>query len=131
MSKVGEPLTKENKESLHKYLELTKKYFDLKFSEAMFAGGILQISFIAIKLYSQNSLVPSSCDPLVKSGKNKIIKSAIPFCIGRECHGIPSGLLVYAGRNQFNHWDGDEPHEVPKNVFNALSVAFMNNMWAD
>lgn len=127
VSKVGQPLTKENKEALQKYLDLAKKYFDLKFSEAMFAGGILQIAFMAIKLYSSNNSIPSSCTNLVKQKH----KTAIPFCIGREYYGIPVGLIIYASRNQYSHWDDEEPHEVTRNVFDALSAAFQNNMLAD
>ncbi len=127
ISQVEQPLTLEKQGALKKYLDLAGKYFDLKFSEAMFAGGILQIAFMAIKLYSKNNSIPNSCTALVKP-KNR---SAIPFCIGRECHGIPAGLIVYAGRNQYSHWDEEEPHEVTQNVFNALSAAFHDNMLAD
>ncbi|HEY8100358.1 MAG TPA: hypothetical protein VIF82_06360 [Burkholderiaceae bacterium] len=127
ISKVNQPLTEENKSAIAKYLELARKYFDLKFSEAMFAGGILQIAFMAIQLYSSNKLIPSTCANLVSS-KNK---TAIPFCIGREYYGIPIGLIVYAGRNQYNHWGDTESHEVTRNVFSALSSAFINNAWSD
>ena len=127
ISQVEQPLTPEKKEALKKYLELGDKYFDLKFSEAMYAGGILQIAFMAIKLYSVNTSIPTSCTSLVKPENTK----AIPFCIGRECHGIPTGLLIYAGRNQYSHWDDEDPHKVTRNVFNALSAAFHDNMFAD
>ena len=127
ISQVEQPLTPEKKEALKKYLELADKYFDLKFSEAMYAGGILQIAFMAIKLYSVNTSIPTSCTSLVKHENT----AAIPFCIGRECHGIPTGLLIYAGRNQYSHWDDEEPRKVTRNVFNALSAAFHDNMFAD
>jgi len=93
----------------------------------MFAGGILQIAFMAIKFYSSNKSIPSSCATLVEPK----YKSAIPFCIGRECYGIPNGLIIYAGRNQFSHWDDEEPHKVTRNVFDSLSAAFFDNMMAD
>lgn len=127
ISKVGQPLTEENKDALEKYLELSQKYFDLKFSESIFAGGILQIAFMAIQLYSSNKSIPNSCVTLVQSKH----KTAIPFCIGQEHHGIPIGLIVYAGRNQYNHWDDDESHEVTDKVFSALSDAFFDNAWSD
>jgi hypothetical protein len=127
IGKIEQPLTEDNKDSIEKYLELSKKYFDLKFSEAMFAGGILQIAFIAIKLYSSNKSIPNSCETLLQPKH----KTAIPFCIGRELHGIPIGLIIYAGRNQYSHWDDEESHEVTSNVFSALSDAFFNNAWSD
>jgi hypothetical protein len=85
-------LTPERKAGLDRYLELAGKYFDLKFSEAMFAGAILQVAYIAIRLYSRNASIPANCSALVRPSQ----KSAIPFCIGRDLHGIPTGLIVYA-----------------------------------
>src|SRR5205823_3842707 len=112
ISQVGQPMTAERKAALDRYLELAGKYFDLKFSEAMFAGAILQVAYMAIRLYSRNPSIPASCSGLVRPSQN----SAIPFCIGKERHSIPTGLIVYAARNQYNHWDDEQPHEVTKNV---------------
>lgn len=127
ISQVSQPLTPERHAALNRYLELAGKYFDLKFSEAMFAGGILQVAYMGIRLYSHNKTIPASCVALVSPSH----KPAIPFCIGAECHGIPIGLIVYAARNQYNHWDDEEPHKVTKNVFDALSAAFYHNVLAD
>jgi hypothetical protein len=119
-------MTPERKAALDKYLEQAGRYFDLKFSEAMFAGAILQVAYMAIRLYSRNATIPMSCTSIVPPSK----KAAIRFCIGKEVRGVPTGLIVYAARNQYNHWD-EEPHEVTKNVFGALSAAFYSNMLAD
>lgn len=127
ISQIDKPITEENNEAIQQYLKLSKKYFDLKFSEAMFAGGILQIAYMAIKLYSSNKSIPEGCIALVEETN----KSAIPFCIGRECYGIPIGLIIYAARNQYSHWDDKEPHKVTRNVFNTLSNAFCDTMMAD
>jgi hypothetical protein len=126
MSQVGQPMTPERKAALDRYLEQAGRYFDLKFSEAMFAGAILQVAYMAIRLYSRNASIPISCTSILPSSQ----KSVIRFCIGKELHGVPSGLIVYAARNQYNHWD-EQPHEVTKNVFDALSAAFYSNMLAD
>jgi len=127
ISQIGQPMTPERKARLDRYLELAGKYFDLKFSEAIFAGAILQVAYIAIRLYSRNASIPANCTALVRASQ----KSAIPFCIGRELHGIPTGLIVYAGRNQYAHWDDEQPREVTKKVFGALSAAFNHNMLSD
>ena len=124
---MDHPLTPEQKEALEKYLELAGKYFYLKISEAMFAGGIFQIAYMAIRIYSRNESIPESCVDLVPSTSHP----AVPFCIGEERHGVPKGLLIYAARNQYSHWDDDEPHEVTNNVFNALTRAFRDNMLYD
>jgi hypothetical protein len=126
ISQVGQPMTAERKAALDRYLELAGKYFDLKFSEAMFAGAILQVAHMGIRIYSRNTSIPSNCSGFVKPSQN----SAIPFCIGEERHGIPTGLIVYAARNQYNHWD-EQPREVTRKVFEALSEAFYHNMLSD
>ena len=127
ISQVNEPMTPERKAALDRYLALAGKYFNLKLSEAMFAGAILQMAYMAIRLYSTNSIVPTSCVDFVRPTQ----KSAVPFCIGREKHGVPVGLIVYAGRNQYGHWDEEEPYDVTKAVFHALNRAFSNNPFAD
>ena len=127
ISQVGQPMTAERKAALDRYLELAGKYFDLKFSEAMFAGAILQVAYMAIRLYPRNTSIPANCSGLVRASQ----KSAIPFCIGKERHGSPTGLIVYAARNQYNHWDDGRPHEVTRNVFGALSAAFGHNALSD
>jgi hypothetical protein len=127
ISQICQPMTPDRNAALHRYLELAGKYFSLKFSEAMFAGAILQVAYMAIRLFSRNDLIPSSCQGVVRSSN----KSAIPFCIGRERHGIPVGLIVYAARNQYSHWDEEEPHDITKKVFEALSAAFYPQMLSD
>ena len=124
---VGQPMTPERKAALDHYLERAGKYFDLKFSEAMFAGAILQVAYIAIRIYSGNTSIPVNCSGFVRPSQ----KSAIPFCIGKAQYGIPTGLIVYAARNQYSHWDDEQAHEVTKNVFDALSVAFNQNVLSD
>ena len=86
ISQVGQPMTPEAKAALDRYLQLAGKYFDLKFSEAMFAGAILQVAYMAIRLYSRNASIPGNCAALVTPSQ----KSAVPFCIGKEIHGIPT-----------------------------------------
>ena len=127
ITKVGQPMTPERHAKLVKYLDLAGKYFDLKFSEAMFAGAILQTAYMGIRLYSRNKSIPSSCSGLV----SQINKTAPIFCVGQEHHGLPAGLIVYAARNQYNTWDDEEPPIVTKNVFNALSEVFYDNVFCD
>lgn len=127
ISQLDQPMTPERQAGLDRYLQLAGKYFDLKFSEAAFAGSILQVAYMAVRLYSRNTSIPPSCTALVRPSQ----KSTIPFCIGPEKHTVPIGLIVYAGRNQYSHWDDDEPHDVTQRVFGALSDAFRDNMSAD
>ena len=116
------PKTREDQARLDRGLELVGKYFDVKITEAMFSGLILRTAYMAIRLYSRNKTIPPSCAMLVKPSQ----KSAIPFCIGKERHGIPGGLIIFAGRNQYNHWDEDWSHPTTREIFDALSRAFWN-----
>lgn len=127
ISQIGQPMTPEKSVALDQYLQLAGQYFDLKFSEAMFAGAILQVAYMGVRLFSRNTVIPANCTAFFRSSN----RSAIPFCIGEERHGIPTGLIVYAARNQYNHWDDDQPHEVTQGVFRALSAAFYQNMFSD
>lgn len=134
ITKVGQPMTPERKATLDSYLELAGKHFDLKFSEATFAGAILQVAHMGIRFFSplsQQVSPPASHERLIRSDDGRIVKKAIPFCIGPERHGVPVGLIIYAARNQYNHWDDEKPHVVPRHVFRALSAAFSDNMWFD
>ncbi len=92
----------------------------------MFAGFILEAAYMAIRLYSRNTSIPASCAAFVKPST-----TVVPFCIGAERHGVPTGLIVYAGKNQYAHWDDDELRNVDTAIFAALDRAFEDNMWAD
>lgn len=119
--------TPEEKARLERSQAQYEKYFELQFSEALFAGSILEAAYMAIKCYSPSTLIPANCAAFVKSSKSK----AVPFCIGPERHGVPTGLIVYAGRNQYAHWDEDELRDVNTAVFNALDSAFADSPFAD
>lgn len=126
ISKVNEPLTEKKKKDLDEYLKKTNEYFKLKFSEATLCGSIIQVASMGIYHFSTNKVIPDSCKDIVKSTSNKIIK----YCIGKEIFDIPAGLIIYAGRNQYNHWD-EVPHETTKKVFHKLVEAHYENMMLD
>ncbi len=90
-----------------------KKYFALEFSRATLAGSILQIAYVAIKKFSSiKEINPQYRSFGVKDSHKK-------FCIGREVDGIPIGLLIYAGRTQYIHWESLENETVNK-IFQHL-----------
>ncbi len=81
------------------------------------AGSILQVAFHAIKRYSITTEKPVSVieferqiNHLVKNpplGKTPRPRKAfvfpVEFCGGRQIGGMPVGLIIYAGRNQYSH----------------------------
>jgi hypothetical protein len=130
ISQVGQPMTTERRAAVDHYLHLAGQYFNLKLSEAVFAGAILQLAYTAVRLYSRNSTIPQESVALVHPSR-KTRKTAVQFCIGPVRHGVQTGLIVFAARNQYNHWDEEEALQPTKAIFNALSAAFREDMWAD
>jgi hypothetical protein len=67
-------------------------------------------------MYSRVSQVPMECADLTLGNAHKA------FCVGRSIRGVPLGLIVYAGRNQYNHLDDDELREPNVAIFNRLAA---------
>lgn len=67
---------------------------------AVLCGSILQLADIGLYLCSKNRRIPDSCREFATDDTAK-------YCVGRDIHGLPLGVYVHAGRNQFAHW-GDE-----------------------
>ncbi|WP_020158533.1 hypothetical protein [Methylobacter marinus] len=107
----------ENKTDIERSREKSHEYFGLSFSNATLCGSILQIASMAIDSFSQNEEVPESCSGFVNSGQ-KAVKS----CIGREVRGLPVGIVIYAARNQYNHWDDPNQRRITQAVFDALAL---------
>jgi hypothetical protein len=50
------------------------------------------------------------------------------FCVGRLVKNIPIGLLIYAGRTQYNHWEeGELVNTVARQVFVDLVASYKND----
>lgn len=89
-----------------------REYMNKNPAHAIICGSILQVAHMGISKFSNYK---GQC---VVPVKNKSCK----FCIGRLIKGVPIGLVIYAGRNQYNHWD-ESPHELTKGVFNILATS--------
>ena len=121
------PSQAKEQSQVERYMAAAEEYFGLQFSQATLCGSILQVAFMGIDLFSENTVIPPDCSNLVRPIDTKAIK----FCIGRPVHSIPIGLLVYAGRNQYNHWD-DKTFDFPTTeVFEALIDAYRENSFFD
>jgi len=98
------------------------------------SGSILQIAYFAIKRHgvprtkSPNALhFESEMNRLLReSTKPRVKRLELPaeFCVGREVGHLPIGMLIYAGRNQYNHFDDDRLGVVNEVVFNHLEQIF-------
>lgn len=91
------------------------------FSMHVASGSIIHIAYQAIKLYSAETQFPDEYAHLLE-GVNHGIPTITRFAVGRDVWGIPLGLLIYAGRNQYNHMDdGENLKRINLNIFNALA----------
>lgn len=126
ISKLGLEQTQELKSNRDKYLKLCQDYASHNFSEATLCGSLLQIASMAINQYSTNEVIPESCKDILTEKSNEVIK----YCIGKEICGLPTGLIIYSARNQYNHWD-KELRELNRKVFSKISYENRNNMLAD
>jgi len=92
------------------------------FSQAIISGSILQIASKAIDLYGANNVLSTEASTLLNGLKDELISSVTKYASGRLIRNVPLGLVIYAGRNQYNHIEaGDDLREVNARVFKALS----------
>ena len=116
----------------------TRKEFDerhaaftgVDIAREVVAGSILQIAFVGIRKFAPPAAKPPETLRF-EAGMNKIIaelpnprspKVTLPvdFCVGRLIGNLPFGMIVYAARNQYNHFDEDRLSVINEIVFNHL-----------
>ncbi len=121
-------LVKMTKEENEFFLKAYEDSFALEFARATLAGSILQVAYLGLKLHS-----PGPEDVAICAKFNIQRNSSLEgFCRGRQVHGIPIGLLIYAGRVQYNHWEEGEPRNVvAKTVFDELVWAYYEDTTFD
>jgi hypothetical protein len=128
----GSPVPKTEKEraELYTFVAKSMQYFSSKLSEGILCGAILQIASSAILRFSKNATLPIMCRRLFEGIKPR--EKQLKFCIGRDLHGIPEGLIIYAGRNQYAHWEEEELRdELNVRVFETLNATLKGESSAD
>lgn len=102
-------------------------YRTLLFSKNVISGSILQIASKSIEIYSNNTLSENNklayLDEIKKSKWEK-------YAIGRAIKDVPIGLIIYSGRNQYNHFN-DCRLENPVNVAVFKQLAYINSEISD
>ena len=81
------------------FLKEYANYIWLSYSRACLAGSILQLVYTGIKSYSEINKIDNNIQEF--GFTNKIYK----FSVGRRIYDLPIGFYIYAGRNQFNHYE--------------------------
>jgi len=113
-----EAWAKKNATALKASMEAQRKYAEQAFAMATLCGAVLQVAEKSIEIYSGNKSVPTAVEPIV--GKSQ---AAVPFCIGREIHEVPIGLVIFAGRNQHTHFNEKSLNRVNVAVFEKLYLS--------
>jgi hypothetical protein len=109
-----------NQAGIQASLKAQRDFSAESFALATLCGSLLQIAAMGIQWFSENEEIPENLPKSLYSllkPKSKITK----FCVGRKVRSVPIGLVIYAGRNQFNHMDDDELREPNVTIFDLLS----------
>jgi hypothetical protein len=106
----------QNKELIEERLRYDNEFSAETFAMTTLCGSVLQFAYMGIKLFSNNSNIPSNFSTIIKHGS-----VAEKFCIGRSIDNVPVGLIIYAGRNQSHHYDERNYREPTQEVFKLLS----------
>lgn len=106
----------QNQNKLSIALEKEREYSGHNVSMSTICGSILQIAFMAIRQFSTNKKVPEQLQETINAESK-----AAKFCIGGDIRCVPKGLIIYAGRNQYNHIDEVTFNKCTTYVFDLLS----------
>jgi hypothetical protein len=111
------------------------------FAREVIAGSILQIAYVAIAKYGSPGTkstnvakFESEINKLIKENPSKVrwkkkraFELPSKFCVGRDLDLLPLGMVVYAGRNQYNHFfEGNRLSVENELVFNHLHALYPN-----
>jgi len=112
----------ENRDVIQSSLKAQREFSAESFAFATLCSSLLQIAAMGIQWFSENEEIPKDLPEALRSINPK--SKAAKFCIGRRVRNLPIGLIIYAGRNQFNHMDDEELREPSKTIFNFLAHSY-------
>lgn len=116
----------EKDEQIQLSLKSQREFLAESFALATLCGCLLQIAAKGIEWFSNNTDIPFDFGSVIKPSS-----PAVPFCIGRCVRGVPVGLVIYAGRNQFAHFNERELREPNVTIFERLAVNHGETMEGD
>lgn len=116
-----------NRNAIQSSLKTQREFSVESFALATLYGSLLQIAWMGIQWFSKTQEIPEALPealyPLMQSRKE-----LIKFCIGRKVRRVPIGLLIYAGRNQYNHMDDKKLSDLNTTIFNLLALGYEDVM---
>ncbi|MAK55406.1 MAG: hypothetical protein CML17_06140 [Pusillimonas sp.] len=121
-------------------LEVNKQTFSSNdIAREVIAGSILQIAYVAIAshakfggksektLHFESEINRLTSENLKRARKKDKFELPMTFCVGRHIGHLPLGIIVFAGRNQYNHF-----YEKKRlSVINELVFNHLHIMWPD
>jgi hypothetical protein len=114
-----------NRDQAQHYLKDEIDAMSLDIAKSTLSGAIIQVAYSGISQHSTETKIPKELHIATDRRKAK-------FCIGRDVHGLPLGLVIYAARIQYNHWEEGMPkNQTAKYVFTHLASVRMNDPWHD
>ena len=110
-----------NRDRIQASSKKMQESFAERFAYTTLSGSLLQIADMAIQLFSENEIIPEDLP-------NELQKMKLPikFCISRRIYNIPIGLIIYAGRNQYNHMDEKKLNKMNTKVFDLINQNHIN-----
>lgn len=110
-----EAWSQKNEQLINEHVAAQNKFVDEMFAESTLCGAVLQIAATGIKKFSKNTEIPEKFQSI------KNIQYAKKYCIGRIVNNVPIGLIIYAGRNQYNHFTDGLLREPSRSIFNKIA----------
>jgi hypothetical protein len=118
----------ENGILIQQSINTQREFIAESFAFAVLCGSLLQIAAMGIQWFSTNSEVPAN----LPQDLHDLIKTpAKKFCVGRTVYGVPIGLIIYAGRNQYNHMDEKELNPLNQKIFELLATRNNTSSYKD
>jgi len=116
------------REENEEFLKAYDGHFALETARAALAGSILQIAYSGLKQYPSDNIVTPQFSDLGVDG----VPRSNAFCVGRLVRNLPIGLLIYAGRVQYSHWEEGEPtNPIVRQVFRELAISYSDDPYFD
>lgn len=106
----------DNTSSIQASLEAQRRFAAEKYALSVLCGSILNVAFCALREFSTQAVIPSDLREL------PAIQKYSSYCVGRRVRGIPIGLIVYAARNAYNHYDDERLRNPSESVFDKLAT---------
>lgn len=131
--KIGSFVDIANSVSKDDLIKNQKIYKSKDHARDIVAGAIIQIAYMLLEKFGLSGVkgsgalhfekevnrMISECEDTRYKGK-KPLQLPLHFCLGREIGDLPLGVVIYAARNQYAHWQEERLSVLNEVIFNHL-----------